>query len=100
MRIEWAIALYLLTNVPVKAGENGCTCKFIGGDVKQGETACISTAKGKSLARCEMMLNNTSWTVLNQPCDVELSLKKIGKNRLILFAPKSLLGGSNSLTNG
>ncbi len=76
MRIELAMALYLLATVPAAAGENGCTCKFVGGDVKQGETACISTAQGKSLARCEMVLNNTSWTVLNQPCDLELSLRK------------------------
>ncbi len=80
MRIVWAMALYLLAIVPAAAGENGCTCKFVGGDVKQGETACISTAQGKSLARCEMVLNNTSWTILNQPCDVEQSSRKTGKH--------------------
>jgi hypothetical protein len=58
------------------AGKDGCTCKYDGGDVKQGETACIKTAKGKSLARCEMVLNTTSWTVLDQPCDVEQSIKE------------------------
>lgn len=88
MRVELAIALYLLATVPAAAGENGCTCKFVGGDVKQGETACISTAQGKSLARCEMVLNNTSWTVLNQPCDLELSLRKIGNHRFFLEAKK------------
>ncbi len=88
MRIGWGIALSLLATVPTAAGENGCTCKYIGGDVKQGDTACISTAKGKSLARCEMVLNNTSWTVLNQPCDAELSSRTIDKNWLILVAKK------------
>jgi hypothetical protein len=50
-----------------------CTCVYAGGNAKQGETACIPTAKGKSLARCEMALNNSSWTVLDQPCDVKQS---------------------------
>jgi hypothetical protein len=75
MRIGWAIALCLFATAPATAGDHGCSCKYPGGDVKQGETACIKTAKGKSLARCEMVLNNTSWTVLDQPCDVEQSLK-------------------------
>ena len=86
--MEWALALSLLASVPATAGEKGCTCKFIGGDVKQGETACILTAHGKSLARCEMVLNNTSWTVLNQPCDVELSLRKAEKNGFYSEAKK------------
>lgn len=60
---------------PALAGEHGCTCKYVGGDVKQGDTACIKTAKGKSLARCEKVLNNTSWRVLDQPCEVEQSLR-------------------------
>jgi hypothetical protein len=69
------MALCLLATVAATAGEHGCTCKYAGGDVKQGETACIKTSKGKSLARCEMVLNNTSWKVLDQPCDVEQSLR-------------------------
>jgi hypothetical protein len=78
MRSGVAIALCLLAIAAVGStaaadGKSGCTCKYDGGDVKQGETVCIKTAKGKSLARCEMVLNNTSWTVLDQPCDVEQS---------------------------
>lgn len=84
MRTVLATVLCLLATATAAADKHGCTCKYEGGDVKQGETACIKTAKGKSLARCEMVLNNTSWTVLNQPCDVEQSLKvtphpKLGK---------------------
>ena len=79
MRTVTAIGLCFLAMpcmvVAAMANENGCSCKFAGGDVMLGETACISTAKGKSVARCEMVLNNTSWTVLNQPCDVEQSLQ-------------------------
>jgi hypothetical protein len=77
MRLGLATVLYLLATVSVTADDKAdCTCKYEGGDVKQGETACIKTVKGKSLARCEMVLNNTSWTVLDQPCDVQQSLEK------------------------
>jgi hypothetical protein len=75
MRLVLAMALCLLATAPATAGEHGCTCKYAGGDVMLGDTACIKTSKGKSLARCEMVLNNTSWTVLDQPCDVEQSLQ-------------------------
>jgi hypothetical protein len=51
------------------AGPNGeCTCSYQGGDVIEGQTACIRTAKGPTLARCEKVLNNTSWKLLDQPC--------------------------------
>ena len=45
-----------------------CTCRFVGGDVKQGETACIVTAKGPVVARCEKVSNVTSWKFLDTVC--------------------------------
>jgi hypothetical protein len=54
-----------------------CTCIYTGGTVKEGETACIWTAKGDALARCEKVLNNTSWKLLNKPCPVDQSLKLV-----------------------
>ena len=45
-----------------------CTCRFRGGETVEGQTACISTSSGSTLARCEKFLNNTSWKMLNQPC--------------------------------
>jgi hypothetical protein len=76
MRTVLATVLCLLATASAAAGEKSrCTCKYDGGDVKQGDTACIKTSKGKSLARCEMVLNNTSWKLLDQPCDVEQSLR-------------------------
>lgn len=54
---------------PVAASaSDGCTCRFSGGEVYEGETACIRTTGGATLARCEKFLNNTSWKMLNQPC--------------------------------
>ena len=75
MRLGLALSLCCLASVAATAKAHDCTCKFAGGDVKQGDTACITTAKGKSLARCEMALNNSSWTVLDEPCPVEQSLR-------------------------
>ena len=61
-----------------------CTCRFAGGDVKEGQTACISTAKGPTLARCEKVLNVTSWTFLNKACTPQtVSSVKPDKFKLI-----------------
>lgn len=41
-----------------------CTCRYRGNDYQQGETACI---RGR-LARCDMVLNNTSWAMTEEIC--------------------------------
>lgn len=49
----------------------GADCRCRGSDgtfFQQGELACIRTAKGPRLARCEMVLNNSSWTVVRDDC--------------------------------
>jgi hypothetical protein len=51
-----------------------CTCIFTEGSVKEGETACIWSAKGRTLARCEKVSNVTSWKLLDQACPLEQSL--------------------------
>jgi hypothetical protein len=46
-----------------------CSCRGSDGNAFQlGELACIKTAKGPRLARCEMVLNNSSWTVIRDDC--------------------------------
>ncbi len=59
------LVLFLVTAVQAQAE---CVCRFAGGTVVEGMTACIPTAKGQSLARCEKNQNVTSWAVLDQPC--------------------------------
>ena len=57
-----------------QAGSDACTCSYDGGDVFEGQTACIRTANGPILARCERVLNNTSWKFLGEPCpDAQLA---------------------------
>ncbi|MEZ5872144.1 MAG: hypothetical protein R3D32_09895 [Nitratireductor sp.] len=64
-----SLTLILCSALPALAGPNGdCTCRSPGGDVVEGQTACLKTSKGFMLARCEMVLNNTSWKLLDQPC--------------------------------
>lgn len=66
-----SLALILGSALPALAGPNGdCTCRSPGGDVVEGQTACLKTSKGFMLARCEKVLNNTSWKLLDQPCPV------------------------------
>lgn len=56
-----------------------CTCIYKNGTAKEGETACIWTAEGNSLARCEKVLNTTSWKLLGESCPSEQSLKRVPK---------------------
>jgi hypothetical protein len=68
-RTLFALAGAGIASAALAAGPNGeCTCSYQGGDVIEGQTACIRTAKGPTLARCEKVLNNTSWKLLDQPC--------------------------------
>ena len=58
-------ALAALT-LPALAGQNGmdCRCRYQGKYFEQGETVCIRVDGRSRLARCDMMLNNSSWTFL------------------------------------
>lgn len=60
-----ALAVSAFASVPAHAE---CTCRYQGGDVIEGGVACIGTGNNMTLARCEKVLNNTSWKMLNQPC--------------------------------
>lgn len=50
---------------PARAGPE-CTCRYNGDNYRIGEMACI---RGE-LARCDMVTNNTSWTVIGDSCPV------------------------------
>lgn len=70
------IAIALLATAATSANAahaHDCTCKYQGGDVAQGQTVCLKTSTGSSLARCDMVLNNSSWKMLDEPCDVKTS---------------------------
>ena len=64
--IAFAVSL-AVSSAAASAGEN-CTCRGNGQDVAEGETVCLKTASGMKMARCERVLNNTSWKMLEEEC--------------------------------
>ena len=65
-RVALAALLLLFFAVPAQAGD--CTCRAKGVVAKEGEFACLSTSKGRRLARCQKVLNNTSWEFTEESC--------------------------------
>jgi hypothetical protein len=43
-----------------------CTCRNRDINVTEGKTVCVQTSKGPQLARCEKVLNVTSWRFLGE----------------------------------
>jgi len=62
-----AIVSGALAGSQALAGEE-CTCRHKDGETALGQIACIRSPGGMTMARCDRVLNNTSWTFLNQPC--------------------------------
>jgi len=60
-----AVALLCSAVSPVSAD---CTCRGPGVVAHHGQTVCLRTPTGPRLARCEMALNNSSWTFLPESC--------------------------------
>ncbi len=47
-----------------------CSCRYAGTKFTVGTVTCLHTPKGARLARCDMVLNNTSWTFLKDGCPI------------------------------
>ena len=45
-----------------------CTCRSRDVVATEGEVVCLNTPLGQRLARCDKVLNNTSWTFLQGAC--------------------------------
>ncbi|AZO46699.1 MAG: hypothetical protein EOS54_23950 [Mesorhizobium sp.] len=59
------LVLALIAPAPVLAAQ---ACLANGKSFKIGETACLTIAGESHLARCDMVLNNTSWTKIHDDC--------------------------------
>jgi hypothetical protein len=68
------LPLFFLFLLPATAHAD-CKCLFDGGEVKEGELACIKTADGPKLARCGKSQNVTSWVVTEDDCEIKQSLQ-------------------------
>jgi hypothetical protein len=47
-----------------------CPCRYPGGIALPGAVICLEVDGKRSLARCEMVLNNSSWRFLGEPCPI------------------------------
>jgi hypothetical protein len=45
-----------------------CRCRHRGSAYRLGDTVCMNTHLGVQLARCDLVLNNTSWIPTGVPC--------------------------------
>lgn len=61
------VASILLTGLPAFAGVK-CVCRANGTTFEEGQVACLKLPSGNRLARCERVLNNTSWKMLGEGC--------------------------------
>ena len=71
MATRLAILLVVLAgSAPVSASAAGheCQCLYQGKKFEQGEYVCIKVDGATRLARCDMLLNNSSWTFLKGGC--------------------------------
>ncbi len=65
-----------------------CKCRSNGEVFVQGEHTCIKTNQGFRLARCDMVLNNTSWVVVGDSCPLSsLSPAEDLKGKLLALLP-------------
>lgn len=68
MKCVFAFVLGFLT-VSAAAAQPDCFCVANGKRVAEGATACIRPGTAAAfLARCDRVLNNTSWTKLRDGC--------------------------------
>lgn len=51
-----------------------CRCRFLGHEFRVGEEVCMSTHAGVVMARCDLMLNNTTWVPTTTACILSHSM--------------------------
>ena len=77
------------------AGPNvPCSCRYDGQSFQLGTTVCLKTPQGVRMARCEMVLNNTSWHFLAKGCPLAMTTGRPGAGPFALnWGPLARPGG-------
>jgi hypothetical protein len=70
MRVGLLVPGLALALVPALADAHNCKCRNRGVMFELGETSCLNVDGGSYLAVCEMKLNVSSWTKLQDGCPV------------------------------
>lgn len=70
-----------------------CTCRAQGQDFQMGDTICMRTPDGSRIARCVMVLNNTSWEPTATPCPQASAPGRKGLIATARLAPHACLRG-------
>ncbi|CAK7261670.1 MULTISPECIES: hypothetical protein [unclassified Shinella] len=70
MRLGVLVAGLIMALIHTGADAHNCKCRNRGVMFKLGETSCLRVDGGSYLARCEMKLNVSSWTKLQEGCPV------------------------------
>ncbi|TIO72463.1 MAG: hypothetical protein E5X74_19765 [Mesorhizobium sp.] len=78
------LALAFAAPAPVLAAQS---CLANGKSFNVGETACLTVAGESHLARCDMVLNNTSWTKVKDECPGENQTPKLHPTSISTPAP-------------
>ncbi|MGD9476709.1 hypothetical protein [Shinella sp. G-2] len=70
MRVANLITGLIVALVPTLADAHNCKCRNRGVLFELGQTSCLRVDGGSYLARCEMKLNVSSWTKIEDGCPV------------------------------
>ena len=66
----WLVGLVFAYVAPAQAD---CQCVAAGKRYQIGDVACLSLPEGERLARCSMVLNNSSWTKVEDACPLAIN---------------------------
>ena len=73
MRAVAGIALLALIGLPAAGAAHDCLCQSDASFYPQGSVVCLHVNGEDRLARCEKVLNNSSWRILGKGCPVAAS---------------------------
>jgi len=65
------------------SADANCTCRYAGKNFEQGQTVCIRVGDASRMARCDMALNNSSWTFLKEGCPSALIVPSTLRSKTI-----------------